>query len=304
MQLQTKIAIGLGIVLVGLGAYFFIGSSRPEPIALDEPARRTEPAKTKTGERASRPAPTETGRSSPARSADTRSQAPVRRVTEPAETRPLPPREQTTAPPSGESMPNAAARLPESTTDGSARLPTATTTPPIQLPPQQTVPAQTEAGPPANRGTELAIRPTQGPPVLTTPAAPVREHVVQAGDTFSSLAIEYYGSQRHTQFLIAANPQVTNPNLLKIGTKLKVPALTASTVGASPAGTAQAGRSAQTPGPNQYLIREGDTFYSIAQAKLGDARRWPQLYEINKDLFPEGPEAIRPGVVIQLSESR
>ncbi|UCE58342.1 MAG: LysM peptidoglycan-binding domain-containing protein [Phycisphaerales bacterium] len=50
-------------------------------------------------------------------------------------------------------------------------------------------------------------------------------HRVQSGDTFASLALSYYGSEKHTQFLIDSNPHVGDPRRLAIDTKIKIPPL-------------------------------------------------------------------------------
>jgi nucleoid-associated protein YgaU len=48
-----------------------------------------------------------------------------------------------------------------------------------------------------------------------------------------------------------------------------------------------------------YQVKKNDRFASIARDQLGDASRWHEVYEMNKDKFPD-PQHIREGVRIKL----
>ncbi len=48
-----------------------------------------------------------------------------------------------------------------------------------------------------------------------------------------------------------------------------------------------------------YQIRKGDRYISIAREQLGDGKRWREIYELNKDRFPD-PSRIRAGVRIKI----
>lgn len=48
-----------------------------------------------------------------------------------------------------------------------------------------------------------------------------------------------------------------------------------------------------------YQVKKNDRFASIARDQLGDAGRWQEVYELNKDKFPD-PNRIREGVRIKL----
>lgn len=48
-----------------------------------------------------------------------------------------------------------------------------------------------------------------------------------------------------------------------------------------------------------YQVKKNDRFASIARVQLGDAGRWQEVYELNKDKFPD-PQRIREGVRIKL----
>lgn len=61
--------------------------------------------------------------------------------------------------------------------------------------------------------------------LLSTSAFASTTHTVVAGDTMWKLAVKY---QVGTSEIIAANPQVTNPNLIYPGDRLTIPALSSS----------------------------------------------------------------------------
>ena len=48
------------------------------------------------------------------------------------------------------------------------------------------------------------------------------------------------------------------------------------------------------PRPQLYKVRRGDTLSGIAQSKLGDAHRWPEIHRLNRDVVPN-PNQIAPG---------
>jgi nucleoid-associated protein YgaU len=62
------------------------------------------------------------------------------------------------------------------------------------------------------------------PVVLPGPAAEERWHVVVSGDTLSGLAKKYYGKGSLYMKIFEANKdQLTNPDLIKVGQKLRIP---------------------------------------------------------------------------------
>ncbi|MCP4590236.1 MAG: LysM peptidoglycan-binding domain-containing protein [bacterium] len=132
-------------------------------------------------------------------------------------------------------------------------------------------------------------------------AAPERTHAVQRGDSYSLLADTYYGSQRHTQFLIDANPEHPDPKKLRIGDVLKIPPLPKDLASAKPPVLA-----AKVKQPNlasagrTYTAREGDTFYDIAARELGSASRWTELFELNREVVHGNAKRLRVGQVLVL----
>jgi nucleoid-associated protein YgaU len=48
-----------------------------------------------------------------------------------------------------------------------------------------------------------------------------------------------------------------------------------------------------------YEVKAGDTLSSIARLVLGNAQRWQELYEANKDVIDD-PNVIQPGMVLRI----
>jgi nucleoid-associated protein YgaU len=48
-----------------------------------------------------------------------------------------------------------------------------------------------------------------------------------------------------------------------------------------------------------YTVKAGDSLSKIAKELFGDAARWPEIYELNKDQI-ENPDLIYPGQVFRL----
>ena len=49
-----------------------------------------------------------------------------------------------------------------------------------------------------------------------------------------------------------------------------------------------------------YTVDAGDNLSAIAQQELGDANRWREIYELNKDVIGDNPDLIQPGMELKL----
>lgn len=119
------------------------------------------------------------------------------------------------------------------------------------------------------------------PPPPPTPSAGT--YVVQRGDTLSSIA-RRFGTTVNA--LLAANPQITNPNLIFPGQVITIPG-----------GTAPGPEPPPPPPPpaNTYVVQRGDTIFSIAR-RFGTTV--PSLLALNPQIT--NPNSIFPGQVIRL----
>ena len=51
-----------------------------------------------------------------------------------------------------------------------------------------------------------------------------------------------------------------------------------------------------------YTVDSGDNLSAIAKQELGDAYRWREIYELNKDLIGKNPDLIQPGMELKLPD--
>ena len=49
-----------------------------------------------------------------------------------------------------------------------------------------------------------------------------------------------------------------------------------------------------------YTVDSGDNLSAIAKQELGDANRWREIYELNKDVIGKNPDLIQPGMELKL----
>ena len=63
----------------------------------------------------------------------------------------------------------------------------------------------------------------------------------------------------------------------------------------------QSGSSSTAPKstPDTYTVKSGDSLSKIAKHLYGDANKWHQIYEANKDKI-KNPDLIHPGEVLTL----
>jgi nucleoid-associated protein YgaU len=53
-------------------------------------------------------------------------------------------------------------------------------------------------------------------------------------------------------------------------------------------------------GADTYTVRSGDSLSKIAKKLLGNANRWPELYELNRDTIGDNPNVIYAGQILVL----
>ena len=75
----------------------------------------------------------------------------------------------------------------------------------------------------------------------------------------------------------------------------------------------QSGSSSTAPAPGQggptgtvapmntYVVAKGDSLSKIAQRAYGDGKKWPKIYEANKDVIKD-PDLIYPGQSLRIPE--
>lgn len=162
-------------------------------------------------------------------------------------------------------------------------------------------PRPTGAGAPTTASSPTTA-PTSATPVVG--ATGERTHTVASGETLSSIARKYLGSEKSWRAIAKANPTV-DPSALKIGTKLKIPASggTETKVAAKPqaesgveSGTAgSSASSASGSSEGTHVVASGDTLASIARKYYGSTKYWERLYKENRGLIGANPAALKIG---------
>jgi nucleoid-associated protein YgaU len=120
------------------------------------------------------------------------------------------------------------------------------------------------------------IRPAQPKPAAdATPVATQKSVTVQRGDSLWKLAQQTLGHGNRWPELLAVNPSIADPNQIRAGAELLLPAVTATPV---PAGTVTHGSA------EAIKVRKGDTLWNLAKANLGRSSAWPCLAAANPSL--------------------
>jgi LysM repeat protein len=110
-------------------------------------------------------------------------------------------------------------------------------------------------------------------------------YTVQPGDSLSAIARGQLGDADRWPELVDLNPVVADdPDLIYAGTVLRLPAPVVLPV---PVTT-----------PHTYTVRPGDSLSSIAARELGDAERYPEIFEASKNTVqPDGRQVTDPDVI-------
>ncbi len=131
-------------------------------------------------------------------------------------------------------------------------------------------------------------------------------YTVVSGDSLSRIAGRHYGRQAQVfvDAIFKANRNVlSDPNSLKVGMKLILPNLKNSNH-ATKSRTVNSRKPASSntrasQSFRWYQIQENDSYVSISRDQLGNGNRWDEIYELNRDKFPD-PHRIRVGVRIKI----
>jgi LysM repeat protein len=118
------------------------------------------------------------------------------------------------------------------------------------------------------------VRPSK--PLSALSPATQKTVSVQSGDSLWKLAQENLGRGQRWPELLAANPNIVNPNQIGAGAQLNLP----SAVVATP-NSARHGRNSAA---SIIRVRKGDTLWALARTNLGRASSWPCLAAANPSI--------------------
>ena len=149
--------------------------------------------------------------------------------------------------------------------------------PPIAASPRALVPA-----PPAPR-----VLPAPPPARIATPisiSGKLTIVTVKPGDSLWKFAASRLGNGRRWQELLALNPGLRDPDFIRAGTQIVLPASVAP-----------------PRAPTKYTVRHGDTLWTIAQTHIGHGAFWSCIAHANPDL--RDADLIHEGQVLLLPSS-
>ena len=110
-----------------------------------------------------------------------------------------------------------------------------------------------------------------------------RSYTVQRGDTLSGIAERELGdANRWPEIFVLNRRVIRDPDQIFPGQVLTLP-----------------GDTPMHPPPRLYTVQRGDTLSGIARQHLGDANRWPEIFDLNRDIISD-PDQIFPGQVLVL----
>jgi nucleoid-associated protein YgaU len=198
---------------------------------------------------------------------------------------------------------------PATAPTGAATAPasaTARTTPSEGGPrPTPTGPAGSVPASPISIGSSAAPEASPATRPTSTAAGAETTHTVASGETLSSIAKRYLGSENAWRSIAKANPSV-DPTAMKIGTKLKIPARDAAATTASSSGTgttttpARATAAPSGSASDLHVVASGDTLASIARRYYGNSKHWQKIYDVNRGVIGSDPAALKIGQRLNL----
>ncbi|HMB96620.1 MAG TPA: LysM peptidoglycan-binding domain-containing protein, partial [Tepidisphaeraceae bacterium] len=112
------------------------------------------------------------------------------------------------------------------------------------------------------------------------PSSDSRTHVIQSGETFSSIAQAVYGSSAYYPHLIRANPTI-DARKLRAGMTINIPPLSEVKVDGTQT-AAQLATSANIDEKTEYKVQSGDTLSKIALKLFGKRSMADKIYDLNK----------------------
>ncbi|MGO0577724.1 LysM peptidoglycan-binding domain-containing protein [Ornithinimicrobium panacihumi] len=152
---------------------------------------------------------------------------------------------------------------------------------------------------PVTAGVGTAPAPVTATPAVTTEQESTRPYVVRPGDTLWSIAAQHLGSGHDYHRIVDRNPErlAGGADWVTPGMVLQLPATGAG-----------AGTGEQAGQEQEVVVETGDTLSGLAAEHLGQADRWPEIFEASTGTVqPDGrrlsdPDLIYPGWRLDLPD--
>ncbi|MBI3098671.1 MAG: LysM peptidoglycan-binding domain-containing protein [Planctomycetes bacterium] len=125
-------------------------------------------------------------------------------------------------------------------------------------------------------------------------------YTVQSGDTLSSIAADFYGDANRWKPIFEANGnRISSPTRLRVGMRLEIPEVSASSGGSSdaiPEHESVAGSDAST-----YTVVAGDSLRAIARRFYNSEKGWEKIFNANKSRV-KAPHLLKVGTVLVIPD--
>ena len=158
----------------------------------------------------------------------------------------------------------------------------------------------------------MPIKPVRQPLENVKPVKPrpeLKRHVVQAGDSFFTIAQQYYGDAQWFRALRFANQSVADGGELSVGVSLVIPTTEELTKQFPEYALRTAAEQPSEAEQRIYVTQAGDTLFDIARRKTGQGSRFSEIIGSNElrlpaeirasDQLPEGLRLVLPESSLQ-----
>ena len=158
----------------------------------------------------------------------------------------------------------------------------------------------------------MPIKPLRQPLENVKPVKPrpeLKRHVVQAGDSFFTIAQQYYGDAQWFRALRFANQSVADGGELSVGVSLIIPTTEELTKQFPEYALRTAADQPSEAEQRIYVTQAGDTLFDIARRKIGQGSRFSEIIGSNElrlpaqirasDQLPEGLRLVLPESSLQ-----
>lgn len=171
-------------------------------------------------------------------------------------------------------------------------------------------------GPDAAEGDRAAQPPSLGGSQPLTPQPVRKKHKIAEGERLWTIAEREFGDGMYYRAIVAVNDSIKNADDIKHGMTIVLPdpaeadrlmrgdapAPARSEPAATTRRTSQSSAGAVETLPT-YTVERGDSLIKIAEKLYGDASRWKEIHELNKDQLPD-PDRIRYGMKLRVPRKR
>ncbi len=123
-------------------------------------------------------------------------------------------------------------------------------------------------------------------------------HIVQKGETLSSISKQYYGTVGRWRDIQKANG-IADPRRMAPGVALRIPPAEGGSRSLAAAKPALSSNASQDSSARLHTVKKGDTLWRIAQRYYDDGSKWKTILAANRHLLDDA-EDVRPGMQLRV----